>query len=1400
MTKHSKKDIVKSLQSRFPRLAEHIERSAAAIEDAYKMVRKSTVESYKRDRKAITTMANSGMLPGAVAKFFIGQLVDPVTLRYVNARAWLGEKSKGIELYADFWQTTVTITVPGYPPLPTERQPLTTPKDFHIPEGAYDFVARATIAGYPQAVEIRKRIPIGPRTQHIDFEFPEVISSAPPTRPRPPGPTRPRKQGPFILSVNVWPAEGGVTTLSHPEAQAYPTGKPVTITAQPNAGWRISHWRVNGIDGNAGERSLRLTMDTNYSVLVIFTEIAPSPGPGPGPHPPGPGPPTPPQPYGSITGRVMDEATVYPDPAQSGGLRRGPTGEIIGNGIPGARVKIHGVPILDAHGLPTGRTETRETYTDGYGRYKFDKIAPGHYTLIANTPVAPPARGVPVPVTPLREESMAPYHAPIPQPFVEQQQPADVAPGQPCEVNFTLTLRAGAIPLVGRPAGAALRAVRRHVTPSTTEIARIMGTKFINSAYRDVRKVLLGKGKEEYRKFTDDLQRRVTDKGTEVENLYRAWQDSARRVEDILRAAGQTETANEMSTMAAGAAAVAAPEAAPFLALADRAGASTKGTRIEAGAIEAMRSAFELFKKSREDLGDLRERPYEVFEKKFKETIDKAADAEVTRAKRKWRLSEEDGEDLKKLVGEDIDKIVRYYTDAMERGATEWVARALNAIGYTAFSWGISSGGDKVRDTMGYFLKEWWGPIAWGVLYAAGLSPWQIIVLIIWAFMKIPLFTGFAIGWLQIAFLVGGTVLGLVPLPGYTPAPELSQSNIILLAIIGGFGNWLMNMKTKVSAGPLFEGTPFGLMVQQLTHFVSGAIIVLGVEMLMMGLGFDIPPVMSVILFLGLVVMLQLLAGQAGMGIEWMPFLMILSAVGVGVGGASTGWFNGLDFALFLIFLMLGMTNFYPAGGIKTISVIAVGVLLFSYFAMGPYAAYVHEMTDQFKQPLRMAWGLMRESFTGIWLLLTNPTEYYARQQLVSVRTERPLSWPQGIEITSLTAVPEGTIPAGQGFTVFMLAENKGDFTAENVRPLAWCPPTTTAIGAIHCIEDGFRLTDQNATDIYNKISHADLAQAWRERAFYDPLLWTAILKFFAQKAPQGLDATSVIEGRVMYTKLAELDQIAINILAYVVSERYPEYKSMQLRPGQAERWSFDFTSQGRQENESMGVASRAAETVFNKVMLYLEYTANTSTSLQVEVANKTEIDRRAFAGETPVYKYVLSISKVGPAQVSLNVGPQPLQAGSSARLILSVSNARPDGNVILAYPATITLKMSKTVGTNLQCPPRVPASGTAAIVSDCKDLDEGSNCVISIYPDSEDPTGRHVIRPYEFKDIFALSCTFNASSVEDSRTGLVTAELSSYKFVQLQQKSITVGPRLGVFAPGSSAGGVPEGTTVMGG
>ena len=1058
----------------------------------------------------------------------------------------------------------------------------------------------------------------------------------------------------------------------------------------------------------------------------------------------------------------MDEATVYPDPAQPGGFRRGPTGEIIGNGIPGARVTLPNVPILDAQGQPTGRTRTMETYTDGYGRYRFDRIAPGHYTVFANTPVAPPAGGVPITVTPLGEASRKPYPAPVPRPFVEQQQPADVVPGQPSEVNFALTLRAGAIPLVGRPAGAALRAVRRHVTPSTTEVARIMGTKFINSAYRDVRKVLLGKGKEEYRKFTDDLQRRVANKGTEVENLYRAWQDSTRRVEQILRAAGQTETANEISTIAAGAAAVAAPEAAPFLALADRAGASTKGTRIEAGAIEAMKSAFDLFKDARKELEILRERPYEVFETKFKETLDKVADTEVTRAKRKWRLSSEDGEDLKKLVAEDMDNIVRYYTDAMERGATEYVARILSAIGYTTFSWGIAANGDKVRDTMGYFLKEWWGPIAWGVLYAAGLSPWNLLILIIWAFMKIPLFTGVAIAWLQIAFLVGGTVLGLMPLPGYIPAT--APSNLILIAIVGGLGNWLMNMKTKVSAGPLFEGTPFGLMVQQLSHVVAGGIIVLGVEMLMMGLGFEIPPINAIIGFLGLVVMLQLLAGQAGMGIEWMPFIMILSAVGVGVGGAATGWFNGLDFALFLIFLMLGMTNFYPAGGIKTISVIAVGVLIFGYFAMGPYSAYVHEMTDQFKQPMRMAWGLMRESFTGIWLLLTNPTEYYARQQLVSVRTERPLSWPQGIEITSLTAVPEGTVPADQEFSVYVLAENKGDFTAENVRALAWCPLTTTAIGSVHCNEAWGRLTSDEA-------------------------FASGILSFFGL----GTAYMENVKSRIDYQRLENFDRVAIEALSNKINSTY-NYPALQLRPSQAERWRFDFTAQGRPNVTAYDIASRAAETVFNKVVMYIEYTANTSTSLQVEVASSAEIDRRSLAGETPIYKPVPSISKVSPAQVSLNVGPQPLEANQPSKLILSISNARPDGSVILQQPAIITLNMSETVGRGMSCPDFTGADGTQIIKSNCIG---GQSCRIEIYPD-KGVTSRHVIRPYEFKDIFALSCNFTSALIEGSRTGLVTAKLTGYTFAQTQLKSITVGPELGIIASSSGMSGVPTGPTTM--
>lgn len=178
MTKHSQKGIVKSLQSRFPHLVEDIELSAAAIEDAYKIVRKSTIESYKRDRRAITTLAQSGAMPGAVAKYFVSQLVDPPEPGTADIHAYVG-KAPAKSKKAPAKNEITGVDVVQIEPPTTYPWRGVAPTSATLLPGTYTFRATAVIGGVqrtqPKTFDIKSR-----RTTPVNFEFPEEAKAAKP--------------------------------------------------------------------------------------------------------------------------------------------------------------------------------------------------------------------------------------------------------------------------------------------------------------------------------------------------------------------------------------------------------------------------------------------------------------------------------------------------------------------------------------------------------------------------------------------------------------------------------------------------------------------------------------------------------------------------------------------------------------------------------------------------------------------------------------------------------------------------------------------------------------------------------------------------------------------------------------------------------------------------------------------------------------------------------------------------------------------------------------------------------------------------------------------------------------------------------------------------------------------
>lgn len=493
-------------------------------------------------------------------------------------------------------------------------------------------------------------------------------------------------------------------------------------------------------------------------------------------------------------------------------------------------------------------------------------------------------------------------------------------------------------------------------------------------------------------------------------------------------------------------------------------------------------------------------------------------------------------------------------------------------------------------------------------------------------------------GLIMAIFVMGGFISMFI-LPTYNLTPALF---LYILPLAGAAINWVMN----------FESNKYAM--DHMDSMVSGALIAQGITIFMFAL-----------------------LGEPG---RWL----------------GTGWYYGLFAFLFIFF---GIFQFYQTGGFPVVVKMAVIVLIFGWVALGPYKAVYEGAINQVRTPVLVAWRTGSNAVTDIWLLVTNPTAWYAKQQTINMKPEKPISIPRALEMASIDVLPQN-VPQGSEFAMVLVIKNEGDIAAQNIRIRD---------------EEGEPKVGCNA---YCNAKEGVISQ----HTFQKPLL-----------------------------------------------------------PGEAER--IDIT-------KLLAIKEHGKEYEFRlgRVFINLSYDYSTNSSLLVTVMSENEFKRR-FAEKEDVYRNVLAVSKVGPAQLSLNVGPQPLQAGKKSLLLVSVLNTRDDGRIFLRkYDEKektgdiIILRMPKAVGSNLDCGNDIKPKSGDTIEANGRtiklefDASKEEVIVFRVPQDQE-------IRQYEFKTVFSLLCSFDARLPDDkeAQTGLITAELPAYEFRILKEKEIPITAAVGI-------------------
>ncbi|GEM_PF-2732061 len=566
--------------------------------------------------------------------------------------------------------------------------------------------------------------------------------------------------------------------------------------------------------------------------------------------------------------------------------------------------------------------------------------------------------------------------------------------------------------------------------------------------------------------------------------------------------------------------------------------------------------------------------------------------------------------------------------------------------------------------------------------------------------------------------------------------------------------------------------------------------------------------------------------------------------------------------------------------GYRTVLQGSVVVLIFAYVALGPYSSIYQQALDSIKGPFETAFRAVKNALYDIYLLATNPTEWYARQQVVNARPEKPISFPKSLEVTQLDATPS-SVPGGQPFVLTFVLKNEGDLPVKNVKAKVscnqWCdaplPKEVTEIDKdpfFLCVDYtlqnevwcgrscdqylGFKqggnpiqIPKYTSNQCVDKCKAAEGDSSGLDKVFGGFGYAVGYVAGGATGAVGGALAGAgigiansvpeVLEGTVDHGIPGTAWNIVTETMVSGVvgggARGAVGGAAGGADVGSAIGWALgagtktvcntkdvkaftqniSFNPAYQYEKGAADIVTlepfvakkfegREAETRVAKIYLNVSFDHATSTQLFATVISQEERER-LIKERRLEFKPVVAVTKVAPAKLSLNVGPQPLLAGKPVTLLVSVSNDRDDSRIILKRGTPIWIRLPRDIGTGLEC--AGSSISTKYLVFTDKDGKERAVEVDEKIQDTKvfeevygsataellkyrvqpaAPTERIEILPYEFNTIFVFLCHFTAQDnqvIGTAKTGIITAELPSYEFVHTIKKDVPVTTPVGI-------------------
>jgi hypothetical protein len=482
------------------------------------------------------------------------------------------------------------------------------------------------------------------------------------------------------------------------------------------------------------------------------------------------------------------------------------------------------------------------------------------------------------------------------------------------------------------------------------------------------------------------------------------------------------------------------------------------------------------------------------------------------------------------------------------------------------------------------------------------------------------------------------------------------------------------------------------------------------------------------------------LASGAIIGYSSLMLLIALGSLKWSFMGPITFWI------VWAVLGFLGVMQFYQVSGWKVTLQGAIIILAFAWLALGPYSAYYNQAIGQLRAPIEIIYREGENAVVNIWLLATDPTEFYARQQVLNARPEHAIEFARGVELDFLEVLP-AAVPAGQEFALSAVVTNEGG-VKEPARDVSlalscnqWCakPPGTSQTENVKLCHNRDTFSKDEFYCAWT-CDESDNVDPGNENLTYDACAAACVA---AENSAFG----------IRYNCLTRTAQS--------IQDKQRYFYTPKLEKGESAAMNIrGFTA--------LGDAIRKGETRLAKVNIDISYRYATTSSLLTEVMTQDEINKRVNNKEI-VFRPVVATAKTTTARLHLNVGPQPLIASTPDKpntvlLLVSVSSTRDDGVVRLPEGTKIYINLPKTIGYALMCN-----------YERAQEIDNEKETFKYTVPRDVE------ILAYNFNSIFGFICEFNTAAVETVKTGLITAEISDYVFVLKKEKEVPITPPLGI-------------------